>query len=84
MWKRLLRLISPFSEIAKELAVLRELYELELASRNPPIIRITEKPGKDDTVVSYMDDAPAKPKSAMLRSLLTGVAAEDEDEDVFS
>ncbi len=50
---RLLRLVfSPFKQIAADLRIIRELYELELSSRNPPIMRITEKPDpKHDTEV---------------------------------
>lgn len=47
---------------ASDLRVIRELYELQMASLTDalgnaaPIIRVTEKPGKDDTLVSYMSD----------------------------
>lgn len=47
--------ILPLAQIAAELRALRELYEMDLAERNPPIIRITEKPRRADTEVSYMD-----------------------------
>ena len=53
MWQRLLDLVAPFGQIAQELRILRELYELDLSSRTPPIIRVTETPRKDDTTVSY-------------------------------
>jgi hypothetical protein len=56
VFKSLKELLFPFSVIAKELTTLRELYELELSSRTPPIRRITEKPKASDTEVSYMDD----------------------------
>jgi len=49
----LLSLIRPLSHIAQELRILRELYELDLQSRVPPIYRMTEKPSKADTEVSY-------------------------------
>lgn len=55
MWKRLLQLLHPFSAIAQELAILRELYELDLSSRNPPIIRVTESPKSGDTMVTYTE-----------------------------
>ena len=42
---RMLRLIfSPMKEIARELRIIRELYEAELAERTPRIIRVTETP----------------------------------------
>lgn len=53
MWKRFKDFFAPFTVIAQELTTLRQLYELDLASRNPPIIRITESPGKSDTTISY-------------------------------
>lgn len=56
MFQALRQLLFPFSVIAKELTTLRELYELELSSRTPSIIRITEKPKASDTEVSYADD----------------------------
>ena len=46
-------LLLPFSSIAQELRILRELYELDLANRNPPTIRITEAPKKGDTEVLW-------------------------------
>ncbi len=62
---RLKQIIHPFSEIASELRILRELYEAELAERlvivperaavqAAPIRRVTEKPSIHDTEVSYM------------------------------
>lgn len=79
MFLKLMRLVAPFAAIARELSIIRELYELELGSRNPPIIRITETPGKSDTTVTYADDAP-KAKSA-LRKLMDGEPVEEEEED---
>jgi hypothetical protein len=52
LWTRIQETLVPFSVIARELTTLRELYELELSSRKPPIIRVTESPG-DDTEVMY-------------------------------
>ena len=52
--RTLLGIIRPFASIARELRTLRELFELELASRNPPVIRHTERARKSDTEVSYM------------------------------
>ncbi len=56
-----LDIIAPLSQIAKELRILRELYELDLESREKPIYRVTEKPSKKDTEVLYSgvtDDRP--------------------------
>jgi len=74
-----MRLVHPFSTIAREMSILRELYETELAARNPPIIRITENPKKSDTEVSYMGDDD-KPKSALqkLKDAWDGIGDEDE------
>jgi hypothetical protein len=35
LWTKLIEIISPFSPIASELRIIRELYELELAWRQP-------------------------------------------------
>jgi hypothetical protein len=64
LWNRFLDSFLPMSQIAKELAILRELYELDLASRNPPIYRITEAPGKSDTEITYADDEGKKKSKA--------------------
>lgn len=61
MLRLLLSLLRPLPELAKELRLLRELYELDLASRTPPVYRLTEKPSKRDTEVTYQgqsDDTP--------------------------
>jgi len=78
MFKRLLQFIAPFSEIAKELRILRELKEAELAAHNPPIYRVTEDPKKDDTEVTYMDDE--KKSRSALRKLMEGDITVDEEE----
>lgn len=49
--------LAPFAAIAAELRIIRECYEMELASRNPPLIRVTEAPSKNDTMVSYQGDS---------------------------
>lgn len=79
MFQRLLSLFSPFHSIADELKSLRELYEADLASRTPPVFRLTEHPSSKDTEVTYMTDEPAKEKSA-LRRLMEGLPQEDEEE----
>jgi hypothetical protein len=55
---RMLRLIfSPMREIARELKIIRELYEAELAERTPRIVRITEAPNpRLDTEVMIPGD----------------------------
>jgi hypothetical protein len=67
-WIRsVVELFAPFTAIAQELRTLRELYELDLASRNPPIIRVTEAPSKGDTTVLYGEEPEEKGK---LREML--------------
>ncbi len=55
-----MRLFHPFAAIARELAIIRELYEMDLANRTPPLIRCTEAPGKNDTTVTYADEDEKK------------------------
>lgn len=50
---RLQQILHPFASIAQSLAVIAELYELELSERKPAIRRITETPSRNDTEVSY-------------------------------
>jgi hypothetical protein len=57
----LLSFLRPLAEIARELRILRELYELDLGSREKPIYRFTEKPSKLDTEVTYMDVKDERP-----------------------
>lgn len=71
---RLLRLVfSPFKDIAKSLERIADLYEMELGERNPPIMRRTEKPRKDDTEV-IEDETPRQ-------SILTRWRREAEDDE---
>lgn len=63
MFRALLALFRPLHAIAKELTLIRELYELELSERRvdpkhvaQPLIRITEKARKSDTEVSYVGE----------------------------
>jgi len=56
MFRRLLDAVVPFSQIAAELRILRELYEMDLASRHPPLVRVTEPAGRSDTEVTYMGE----------------------------
>lgn len=58
--------LSALPRIASELSTIRELIELELASRHPPIVRITEAPGPSDTEIFYSSEPPARKKSTDL------------------
>ena len=78
MFQALSRLLFPFSVIARELTTLRELYELELSSRTPPIMRVTEKPRASDTEVSYMDE---EKKQSPSDELMEAWKREQEDDD---
>lgn len=51
--ERLGQFLHPFHSIDKSLAVIAELYELELSERKPPIRRVTEAPSRSDTTVMY-------------------------------
>ena len=51
LFRRLRDLFLPFRSIARSLRVLVELYEEDLASRTPPVIRRTEAPSRKDTEV---------------------------------
>jgi len=62
MLRQLLMFFRPLRVIASELTVIRQLLELELASRDPPIVRITESPRADDTTVSYQGIEDRRPK----------------------
>ena len=62
MIRLLLSIFRPLGVIAKELTILRQLYEADLAAREQPIYRVTEKPTKDDTVVTYAGVSDERPK----------------------
>ena len=62
MLRTLLALFRPLSTIARELSIIRELYEMDLASRDQPIFRVTERPSKHDTEVSYTGVRDDRPK----------------------
>jgi len=59
-------LIHPFGVIARELTLLRELYELELSARTPPIRRITESPSSKDTEVFYGVEEEKRTESTLI------------------
>ena len=75
MLKLLLSLLRPLPVIARELTALRELYESELASRQPPVYRLTEKPSKNDTEVSY---AGIERRESLLERWQLDVGEEDD------
>lgn len=80
MFLKLMRLVAPFAAIARELSTIRELYELDLGSRKPPVYRFTEKPKRSDTEVTYAGEEP-KRKSALERAKeLFDKVGEDDDE----
>jgi len=57
-----LRLIfAPLGVIARELMIIRELYEADLAQRENPIYRVTEQPKETDTTVTYAGDVDDRP-----------------------
>jgi hypothetical protein len=66
MLKKLFDIFLPFRQIASELRAIRELYEAELADRDHPIFRHTERPHQSDTEVTYTGEEE-KPKSALQR-----------------
>jgi hypothetical protein len=80
---RIYALFLPFATIARELQILRELYELELAAHtdrfgNPdPIRRVTETPGRRDTIVTYAGDDE---KSRAVDEVLENALDDEEDE----
>jgi hypothetical protein len=76
-FSQLANVVAPFHIIAKELTALRELYEAELASREKPVYRITESPGRNDTEVTYGDEDKEK---SPLRRLMEGMSPELDDD----
>lgn len=62
MIRLLLSIFRPLGVIAKELTIIRQLYEADLAAREQPIYRITEKATKDDTMVTYAGVSDERPK----------------------
>ena len=79
MWRRLTELLLPFSVIAKELTAIRELYEADLASREKPVYRITESPGKSDTTVTYEDGTEESPRKSKLAELAESWNSDDDE-----
>jgi hypothetical protein len=58
----LLSFLRPLATIAQELHILRQLYEMELAARDPPLYRVTEQPNPSNTEVMYGTSDPPKQK----------------------
>lgn len=75
---------TPFQTIARELQILRELYELELAARtdsrgNPaPIYRITESPGRRDTEVTFAGDEKTSRQQSVEEVVANAMEEEEE------
>ena len=63
MIRLLILFLRPLSRLADEIAIIRQLYEADLASRDNPIYRITQSPSKEDTEVSYSDGPDPKHKT---------------------
>jgi len=78
VWDKLFSLLAPFAVIARELTILRELYELDLGSRQPPLYRITETPSIRDTEVSYAGEKDDTPKH---KKWFSPIDVEDEFDD---
>jgi hypothetical protein len=76
---------AALTRLSDEIRSLRILYEMDLAARVPPIIRVTEDPRRDDTEISNMNenDAPAGKKWKRLGNTIwaTVPASVDEDSD---
>ncbi len=77
MFRALLAIFRPMKQIADELRILRQLYEADLESRQPPIYRLTETPSKRDTEVSYAGVRDERP----IYKKWFGPADVEEDED---
>jgi len=79
---KLSALFLPFATIARELQTIRELKELELAAhtdkdgRPSPIYRVTEAPGRKDTIVTYTDESE---KSRAVDEVLENALEDEED-----
>lgn len=83
MFKAILDFLSPLQTIAKELRIIRKLYEADLSHRQHPIYRITHRPKKSDTQVYYTgQDADTKPKHKQwVTDMLDGVQGHDEEDE---
>lgn len=69
---RLLRLFRPLYSISRDLHRLTDLYELELASRNPPIVKYTESPSDSDTQITYGEEVDPVEKARLKYLQVTG------------
>jgi hypothetical protein len=66
MLTKLLDILLPLKSIAQELRHIRQLYELELSERTPPIILPSQAPSRYDTEV-ITDELGDRPKSALTK-----------------
>lgn len=80
MLLRLLRLFRPLYSISRDLHRLTDLYELELASRDPPIMKRTESPDDSDTQVTYGEEADPAEKARLKYLQVTGQIPDDDYE----
>lgn len=69
IYAALVQLFLPFHSMSKSLAILCELYELDLANREKPIYRVTESPSKDDTEVTYFGEQVKRSKADELADI---------------
>lgn len=79
MLDKLMTLVVPFSQIALQLKRIADMYELDLASCNPPVIVQTEKPSKHDTQVTYGEEDEGK--LSLRERLVRQLEEEAEDDD---
>ena len=75
---------SALQDIASELRIIREMYELELsdgriAEHKSPLVRVTEDPKKSDTTVTFGEDETETKDKVSLKSRLKAMM-EDWDE----
>ena len=60
MIRLLLAFVRPLRSISQELRAIRELLEQWMLHQDPPVYRITEKPSRRDTEVTYMGVEPER------------------------
>lgn len=69
--KALVKLLFPLAEIATQLKRLADMYGMELANREEPLVLATEKPG-DDTEISFTGDKEKKTAAQRLAAIFDG------------
>jgi hypothetical protein len=78
MFRILRSILSPTRAIAAELRIIRELMEIDLASRN--LFRPTQVSRRDDVEISYSGDDPNKKTRGWLSSAEEDYLRDEEDE----